>query len=286
MVLFLRRLLLTLFLSVPMMAYPASEDILTDDEPIFDEEKALSPSSSLAYQSDSPQQKASSQTNDTDGMFGSFRVGPMAGFGLVMGPNFTIETKINRYLGASVGVGGYNHLSLLQFGRVKDAVEENADEYEVNTLNLSYMQYEGRLLVYPFGGAFFLGSALGYREISLESSATIFTTVSGYGTVTAPADIDFTIYSTYVTPQIGWMGVWSGAYGGFAIGTELGVQLNLSARSHLHASVNTGDPALDALVLSSPEYQDLYDQINNDALDRFKNIPLPYWNVIKVGWLF
>jgi hypothetical protein len=67
---------------------------------------------------------------------------------------------------------------------------------------------------------------------------------------------------------------------------EFGAQLALSAKSSLNADVN--DPTLSAtekaLVLAQPEYIKAKKEAE-DAGKKVGEVTLPYWNILKIGWL-
>ena len=98
--------------------------------------------------------------------------------------------------------------------------------------------------------------------------------------------MEYKVDSLYATPQIGWLAIWDGSYGGFALGTEFGIQCSLSHSATLTASSSsTYNPYLSELV-NTTQYQEMRKQILNQTEDALNNYPLPYWNIIKMGWLF
>lgn len=238
--------------------------------------------------SSEPPSNDSSLAHEDDGFFGAFRIGPMVGFGILMGPNISIESKIFRYIGLSASYGAYNNFDLFRFGKLKSALNSQSNDFQFDTLKLTYSQFEGKLSIFPFGGSFFIAAALGKRNMNLNSTGNINVTIPGYPIrISTLFEKSIAISSTYWTPQLGWLVTWGGNYGWFAIGTELGVQLTL--QSSVTTSISFPDPAVQTyvpIVLQSPEYQALTNQINNSVANTLKDYPLPYWNVLKIGWIF
>lgn len=226
--------------------------------------------------------------NEDEGLFGSFRIGPMIGIGILMGPNISIDTKLFHYLGFSVSYGGYNNFDLFQYGSLKSTLNSKSNEFEFNTLTLNYSQFEGKISIYPFGGTFFIGAALGKRNITLNSTGQINATIPNYSQViSTPFSESIDVKSTYWTPQLGWLATWGGSFGWFAIGTELGVQLTLN--TSVTTTTTFTDPNVQSLVpllLQSSEYASLTNQIDSSVTNALKDYPLPYWNILKVGWMF
>ena len=232
--------------------------------------------------------KNESSNDKDDGLFGSFRIGPMIGFGILMGPNISIESKIFKYFGFSASYGTYNNFDLFQFARLKTILNSQSNDFQFDTLTLSYTQFEGKFSIYPFGGSFFIGAAYGRRNINLNSTGNLNVTVPNYPTrLATPFSESIAISSTYWTPQIGWLATWGGTFGWFAIGTELGVQLTL--QSSVTTTTTFTDPSVQSLVplvLQSPEYTSLTNEMNTSITNALKDYPLPYWNILKIGWIF
>lgn len=115
--------------------------------------------------------------------------------------------------------------------------------------SLSSWAAEVGLMVFPFGGSFFLGAAGGH--LSLAASAP-----------TKAGQVSFDISSLYLTPHLGWLSTWDS---GFSIGFDVGAQLPISA------SVTTTGPDKAAA--------------NADSLVRaLATLPLPTVS-LKLGWM-
>ncbi|WP_186645547.1 hypothetical protein [Fluviispira vulneris] len=236
--------------------------------------------------SETAEKKEESRPDADDGLFGSFRIGPMVGFGLLMGPNFSIESKIFKYIGLSVSYAGYNSVNLFAIPQIKSLLNNQSSSFTINTLQMKYTQFEGKLSIFPFGTSFFLGVAYGQRHIKLNANADVNVTILGVNTST-PVIEDIGVTSIYLTPQIGWLATWGGKYGWFAFGSEFGVQFPVKNTVTLTSTFT--DPAVASYVssiLSSDQYIALSNQLQSSIVDNLNNYPLPYWNILKIGWLF
>ncbi|APJ02949.1 hypothetical protein [Silvanigrella aquatica] len=223
-----------------------------------------------------------------DGLFGSFRIGPMVGFGVTMGPNISIESKLFHYLGFSISYGAYNNLNLFNIPNLQSMINGQSTDFQLNSLLMNYSQLEGKISIFPFGGSFFIGAAYGQRKIEINSVGTINLTITGIPTrLSTNFDEIVQINSTYWTPQMGWLATWGGKFGWFAVGSEFGVQLTL--QSSVTTSTTFLDPTVQQyvpLALQSPEYTSFNNQISSTLTNTLKNTPLPYWNILKIGWMF
>lgn len=232
-------------------------------------------------------EEAASDKED-DGLFGPFRIGPMVGIGILMGPNISIESKIFKYIGLSASYGFYNNLDMFKYSQLKSTLNSQSQYFQFNTLTLSYSQLEGKVSIFPFGGSFFIGAAYGRRLINLNSTGDINVTIPNYpARISTPFKETITINSIYWTPQLGWLATWGGSFGWFAIGTELGVQLTLD--SSVTTTTTFTDPTAQSLstyVIQSPEYTTLSSQLSDSITKALKEYPLPYWNILKIGWIF
>jgi hypothetical protein len=124
-----------------------------------------------------------------------------------------------------------------------------------------FSAYEADLRVYPFQGAFFLGSSIGHQ--SAKGAVTV-TTAAGSRTGTAD------VQTIYATPRIGFLWAWSS---GLLVGLDAGVQLKLSA---------------DKNVVVPPD-ADVFDpnlrkNINN-FVDAGTSYPLPSFH-FRIGWQY
>jgi hypothetical protein len=264
------------------------EKIEKEEEETKEEEDKEEKEEKKEEKSDKNQSKEESSNDKENGLFGPFRIGPMVGFGILMGPNISLESKIFRYIGFSASYGAYNNFNLFQYAKLKSTLNSQSNDFQFDTLTLSYTQFEGKFSIYPFGGNFFIGAAYGKRNINLNSTGNINITIQNYPTrLSTPFTESIAISSTYWTPQIGWLATWGGSFGWFAIGTELGVQLTI--QSSVATSTSFTDPTVQSLiplVVQSPEYTSLNNQLSTSITNSLKSYPLPYWNILKIGWIF
>ena len=74
---------------------------------------------------------------------------------------------------------------------------------------------------------------------------------------------------------------------GFTLGTELGVQIPVtSGNENFWSEILTTDQKQYSLVATSAAYQDFQRQIRDNFGDYFRSKTLPFWNIIKIGWMF
>ncbi|WP_397600816.1 hypothetical protein [Silvanigrella sp.] len=272
--------------NIPSNSTNNQNQMKKENEPIDDsEEEKEEKKEAKEEKSDN---KEETPEDKDEGLFGPFRIGPMIGIGVLMGPNISIESKIFRYIGLSVSYGFYNNFDMFRFSNIKSILNSQTQDFQFNTLTLSYSQLEGKISIFPFGGSFFIGAAYGRRLINLYSTGTLNVTIPNYPVkISTPFNENITINSTYWTPQMGLLATWSGSYGWFAIGTEIGVQLTLD--STVTTSTTLSDPtaqSLSSYVFASPEYTALSNQLSDSITTKLKEYPLPYWNILKIGWIF
>lgn len=254
------------------------EDEISDEESNDKEEK----------KSDKDDKNSEKKDADNDeGLFGSIRIGPMVGFGIINGPNISIESKLWRYIGLSASYSYFNEFDLFRSKQLKSMLNSSQD-FQFDTLKLSYWQYEGKLSIFPFGGSFFIGAAYGKRQFFFKSTGNINLTVANFPQrLNTPFVDTLAINSTYWTPQIGLLATWSGSFGWFAIGTEIGAQLTLDVS--VENNINLTDPTVQQYIsyaVQSPEYASLNDQLRKTITENLKAYPIIYWNILKIGWIF
>jgi hypothetical protein len=225
--------------------------------------------------------------SEGEGMFGSMRIGPMIGFGLLAGPNISIEAKIHKYLGLSLGYSQYNNLDMNGLYDFRPFINNDNQDFNVNEIHLSSKQIEAKISYFPFGKTFFVGAAFGKRNMTLNVDGTVNASISTLPSpLAASVGAQFEVSSFYVTPQVGWLASWDGVYGGFAIGTEIGAQIPLSNSVSTTSRVSGVDPSYVSEVENSSQYLSLKNQVQDEVVSKLKKDPLPYWNIIKIGWLF
>lgn len=124
-----------------------------------------------------------------------------------------------------------------------------------------FSAYEADLRVYPFRGAFFVGSSIGHQ--SAKGAATVSTAA---GSRTGTADVQ----TIYATPRVGFLWAWSS---GFLLGLDAGVQFKLSADKNVvvPADADVFDPNLRKSI--------------NNFVDAGTSYPLPSFH-FRIGWQY
>lgn len=125
--------------------------------------------------------------------------------------------------------------------------------------------------VFPFGGSFYVGAAVGRQSLSLEADDT----VDGEH-ITASAEHA----SLFVTPQVGWLFVWDS---GFTLGINVGAQIALSSSPKVRLRNDRGveiDP-----TETGPDADELRDNVRT-ASRYLARYPLPNLDLLKIGFLF
>jgi hypothetical protein len=208
--------------------------------------------------------------DETNGVFGPFRIGPIVGVGL---PSFLVfggAIKLTKYFGAGIN---YGIVPKLQFAYYGDAT----------------VQYQGVNLyghIHPLGGGFFLGAAIGYAHVrgTYEEEFDISDYVppgSGFPTK-LPYTSEATMQTLVLTPDIGYFFTFKS---GFTLGVDAGLQIpvapsDIKFKSHIDTSL----PAAveDQLVT---KFIEPTDERVESTLERVGQTILPTIG-IKMGWLF
>ncbi|MBX3016738.1 MAG: hypothetical protein KF767_02525 [Bdellovibrionaceae bacterium] len=176
-----------------------------------------------------------------------------------------------NHIGANVQLGiprlaglGLNFVTLnerLSFELAGGSASMSSDNVKVN-----FSSFDLAARYHVFGGAFFLGAALGQQTLSGEGTDTVQAQ-----NVTVKIDIK----TMYLTPQLGWMA--GKADGGFFFETVLGFQNPMST------TVDFSSNAPGA-VQNDPEYVDLDRKVRDDG-KKIGEIGMPLF-AIKIGYLF
>ncbi|KAB8029785.1 FecR family protein [Fluviispira multicolorata] len=212
-----------------------------------------------------------------------FRLGPTLSVGLYQYFSVGLEARLFRFLGLSANIGGSpSKMNMKDFPNSGKKINDNS-QTPINDIKSSFMHFEVRAVIYPFRGSFFIGSAFGLRKIDLEANTCVFVTVSSQN-FCVPANANLKLNTTYFTPQFGWLFVWDN---GFTIGTELGAQIPLHASGQSNnVNLNTQDPNAYSQAINSATYKNFQNTVQNNMSDYFTHQVLPFWNILKIGWLF
>lgn len=209
------------------------------------------------------------EKDDTNGVFGPFRIGPIVGIGL---PSFLLfggAIKLTKYFGAGMN---YGIVPTLQFAYYGDAT----------------VQYQGVNIyghLHPFGGGFFLGAAIGYAHVrgtySDEFDLSAYTAQLPPG-VNLPNKLPYTSKATVqmlvLTPEIGYFYTFKA---GFTLGVDAGLQIPVAPseiRFESHVSNQVPDAIVERFVTPT-------DERVRSTLERVGQTILPTVG-FKLGWLF
>ena len=211
--------------------------------------------------------------NDTDGLFGPFRLGVLAGGGLPEVLSLGAQIKLTRFFGAGVNVGLIPTVKIAYYGQA----------------TLAYQEYDAYAHIYPFGGSFFIGAGAGYATIrgtvatqyslaSYQAACPVPMACSGI-----PSSIDVnseaTVRTLVLTPQIGFMHIFGS---GFALGIDVGAQVPIAPSKVDFSTVATKlPPALQSVVQT--QYINPNDEKVRTTLDKIGRTPLPTFG-LKIGW--
>lgn len=149
-------------------------------------------------------------------------------------------------------------------------------------LKLSMAAVDARVRWHPWGGAFFLGAALGVQKVNGQASDNISVSAAGQ-TYVVNTSVTADIVSAYLTPHLGWLWIWKS---GFTVGFDFGVQLPINPNTQISIATNNNiaNIGLD-LIEHTQQYQDLQSKVQNDG-DKLGKLPLPYMTVLRLGWMF
>jgi hypothetical protein len=203
--------------------------------------------------------------DDSYGLLGPFRIGPVLSGGLPSVLGFGGMVKVTRYLGAGLNVGIIPEMTFSYYGEAK----------------VSYQEYLAYAHIHPFGGGFFMGSQLGYARVR----GTYATTVDLRGLSAMfpdlPASLSYTSRATVqtlvLTPEIGYFHIFRS---GFAAGLDAGVQIPIAP-----SDIKFERAAVSGLPAQIPDSTfDPYDQKVRTTLEKVGRTILPAFH-LRVGYL-
>ena len=209
---------------------------------------------------------ARERSDDTHGVLGPFRIGPVVGVGLPAFLSFGGAIKLTKYFGAGIN---YGIVPTLQFAYYGDA-----------TVSYQGVGIYGH--IHPFGGGFFLGASIGYAHV--RGKYTDEFDISAYtGAVPGvPNSFSYTSEATMqtlvLTPELGYFYTFKS---GFTMGVEAGLQIPI-APSEIEFESQVDDSVPDAVV---DRFVTPTDQRVEETLERVGQTILPTIG-IKIGWLF
>jgi hypothetical protein len=202
---------------------------------------------------------------DTDGIFGPFRIGGLVGVGLPSVLSFGGAIKLTRYFGAGLNIGLIPTIRISLYGEAE----------------LAYQEYDIYGRIFPFGGMFFVGAGVGYATIkgSLRNSYD----VRAYQNL-APdlpdelfVESEASVRTLVLTPQIGLQHTFGS---GFTVGIDAGAQVPL-APSEIEFDTKL-PPGIPKPVID--QYVEPNNEKVRDTLDTIGRAIVPTLN-LRVGWL-
>ncbi|KAB8037700.1 hypothetical protein GCL60_11030 [Silvanigrella paludirubra] len=213
-----------------------------------------------------------------------FRIGPMASFGFFQFFSIGAEARLFHFLGISASYGGISNFNLKNYPSLEDRINHNNNNTPIQDTSGNIQHLEGRVVIYPFFGSLFIGTAFGFRHLQATVDGCEYISQFGNDNSCVPLRAHLTVDTVYFAPQIGWMAVFDN---GFTLGTELGVQIPVtSGNENFWSEILTTDQKQYSLVANSYAYQDFQRQIRDNFGDYFRSKTLPFWNIIKIGWMF
>jgi hypothetical protein len=202
--------------------------------------------------------------DDTHGVFGPFRIGPIFGVGLPAFFSIGGAIKLTKYFGAGIN---YGIVPTIQFAYYGEAT----------------VRYQGVGIyghIHPFGGGFFLGASIGYAHVRGTYEDQFPVPMAG----NFPYESEATMQTLVLTPELGYFYTFKS---GFTLGVESGLQIPVApSEIHFKSSVNYPDefgPETRALV--QDQLIEPTDEMVQDTLEKVGQTILPTIG-IKIGWLF
>ena len=203
--------------------------------------------------------------DDSYGVLGPFRIGPVLSLGLPSVFGFGGMIKLTRYFGAGVNVGLIPEMTFGYYGEAK----------------VSYQEYTAYGHIHPFGGAFFLGSQIGYARVKGSYATTI--DLRGYSAMfpDLPDSLAYTSRATVqtlvLTPEIGYFYIFGS---GFSFGLDAGLQIPIAPSDiTFQRDSISGLPAQIGDSAFAP-----YDQKVRTTLEKVGRTILPAFH-LRVGYL-
>ena len=204
--------------------------------------------------------------DESHGVFGPFRIGPVVGVGLPGLLSFGGAIKLTKYFGAGVNVG---IVPELQFDYYGDAT----------------VSYQSVILyghIHPLGGGFFLGAGVGYAHVR-GTYAEVFD-ISDYVSPKSGIDPRFpytseaTVDTLVLAPELGYFFTWKS---GFTMGVDAGVQIPIApSEISFESRVDSQIPREVVDQFTGPT-----DDRVESTLERVGQTIIPTVG-IKMGWLF
>lgn len=172
----------------------------------------------------------------------------------------------SRWFSASVNFGGYAAKGVYKTTELPNGADVKISNQEIVAR------------VHPFASSFYLAAALGNHTIEGAGTATY-----SQAPLSQPITTTITnkITANYVKPHIGWL--WRAPFG-LTWGADFGVLIPNSSKTTLDEGSIKNDSNY-PLLASTSEYKANKQKIIDES-ERIGTSTLPYWTLIRVGWLF
>ena len=207
-------------------------------------------------------EKEVDETDDSNGVFGPFRIGPVVGVGLPSLFSFGGAIKLTKYFGAGLNVG---IVPELQFDYYGDAT-------------VSYQSVNLYGHIHPLGGGFFLGAGIGYAHVRGTYQDEIDVPPAlGLGS-TFPYKSEATVQTLVLTPELGYFFTFKA---GFTVGIDAGVQIPIApSEIEFESRVDSQIPQEVVDQFTGPTDERVESTLENVGQTILPTIGL------KIGWLF
>jgi hypothetical protein len=205
--------------------------------------------------------------DDSHGVFGPFRIGPVIGIGLPRFLSIGGAIKLTKFFGAGIN---YGIIPEVQFAYYGDA-----------TVRYQGVDIYGH--VHPFGGGFFMGAAVGYAH-ARGTYKEEFENPLDPNSASFPYTSEATMQTLVLTPELGYFFTFKS---GFTMGVEAGLQIPIApSEIHFKSRVNYPSGWSDELKqVIETQYVEPTDARVESTLDKVGQTILPTLG-IKMGWLF
>jgi hypothetical protein len=223
---------------------------------------------------DKPKEEKPKEEDDSNGIFGPFRIGVVVGGGLPNLLSFGGMIRLTRFFAAGVNVGLIPTLKIGYYGEA----------------TLMYQEYDAYAHIYPWGGALFLGAGVGYETVkgTLANTFNLQPLQAKYPGVPIPASFDLmsqgSVQTMVLTPQVGLFHTFGS---GFSLGADIGAQVPIAPSRVSYTTQVNFPPGVPQAVQDEMKRQFVTpnDTKVHDTLEQVGRTIIPTFN-IRIGWLF
>jgi len=219
-----------------------------------------------------PKTEKPKEEDNSNGIFGPFRIGAVVGAGLPNLVSFGGMIRLTRFFAAGLNIGLIPTLKIGYYGEA----------------TLMYQEYDLYGHIYPWGGALFLGAGVGYETVKGTLSKTFDLRPYQQPGLPIPDSLDLTsrgsVHTLVLTPQIGLFHTFGS---GFSLGADIGAQVPI-APSRISFATEVAFPAGVPQAVKDQVVAQLVtpnDRKVHDTLETIGRTVLPTFNV-RIGWLF